>query len=192
MPGLVLIIVAAVIVLPVVIAIIIVAAKSSEKTENKPVVPPAPPTAEQLTTAQHAGLSKEFATAAWVSHRYVMNTQTRLLTIGTDADITLPADEAIRDGLKATKSSIHNPADQLAFDRMYALLWAVHTSPSWKLGEVQSPGYQQHSAIGSYCFSAVRYSFGEDPGGMKSGGDKCFARLQRLKAEEGKSDWDAL
>jgi len=172
--------------------VFVVAIITAQLTVKQPAVVTPPPTAEDLSKAQQAGLSKEFAAQAWLSHRYVANTQTRLLTIGTDADITLPADEVIRDGLKATKSSIHNPAEQLAFDRMYALLWAVHTSPSWKLGEPQNPVYQQHAAIGSYCFSAVLYSFGRDPEGMKLGGNKCLTGQRKLQAEEGKSDWNDL
>jgi hypothetical protein len=178
--------------LPVVITIItaiVLSFKSPAKNELMPAAPPA--TAEELAKAQRAGLSKEFATAAWLTHRYVVNALTHLVMSRTDEDIKqLPSDEAIRDGLKATKSSIHNVADQRAFDRMYALLWIVHTSPNWKPGEAWNPVYEQHSNVGLKCGFAVSESFG-DTGGSKDTKD-CLAEQRKLRAAEGRSDWDDL
>jgi hypothetical protein len=179
--------------LPVVITLItaiVLSFKSPAKNENRPAAPP--PTAEELTNAQRAGLSKEFATAAWLTHRYVGNAFTHLVMSRIDEDIKqLPSDEAIRDGLKATKSSIRNAADRLAFDRMYALLWIVHTSPNWKPGEAWNPVYERHSLLGSDCLLAVLYSFGQDVGDPKDF-KNCVAEQRKLRAAEGKGDWDDL
>src|ERR1700682_4864613 len=126
------------------------------------------PTQEQLAKARRAGLSKEFAIDAWQTHIYTVNTYTRLAGLGTDGGLVLPSDEAIRDGLKATKQSVHTAADQLAFERMYALLWIDHTAPHFKMkGENNAyegrhdAGYGRYVLAGEDCFSAVMSSFGD-------------------------------
>ncbi|MFL6311572.1 MAG: hypothetical protein ACJ71W_05660 [Terriglobales bacterium] len=150
------------------------------------------PTQEELVKAQRAGLSKEFAVDAWVAHIHTVSTHTRL--VGIETDSALPSDEAIRDELKATKKSVQTPADQLAFERMYALLWIDHTAPHFKMkGENaayegnRDAGYGRYTSAGEDCFSAVMSSFGnpsfsEYPADVQKGIRNCLPGQRKLKA----------
>jgi hypothetical protein len=132
------------------------AQKAPEHSQSRPV---GQPTAEQLAKAQQAGLSKDFATGTWLTHRYVTNTYGRVLAGLTDADITLPPDEAIRDSLKASRNSIRNAADQLAYDRMYALLWIDHTASGMTPDKDEQSLYMHYIRSGNGCFIGVMASF---------------------------------
>jgi zinc ribbon protein len=152
------------------------------------------PTQEELAKARRAGLSKEFAIDAWQTHIYTVNTYTRLAGLGTDGGLVIPSDEAIRDGLKATKKSVHTAADQMAFDRMYALLWIDHTAPHFKMKGENSAyegqhdaGYGKYVLAGEDCFSAVMSSFGDPsfsdyPPDVQKGIRNCLKEQRNLKA----------
>jgi hypothetical protein len=160
--------------------------KASEQSQSQP-------TTEQLASAQKAGLSKDFASNAWLTHRYVVNTYTRVLGGFKDADITLPSDEAIRDSIKGARGSIRNKADQLAYDRMYALLWIDHTASGMTPSTDEQSLYMHYIRSGNGCFIGVMSSFeaGHEyaPGLMKDM-HECMSIQAAFKAEFDKTHQD--
>lgn len=183
--------------LPIVASIIIAIVYSGKSTDTKLVGPS--PTVQELTGAQQAGLSKEFATESWLLHRYLMNMETRSVGVGTDEGLEMPSDEALRVALASVKKNIHSKADDVAFQRMSALLWAEHLGTQVRAGKdylpaLKDPRYKRVAGVAEDCFAAVNQSFKGDTGfAVAQAIKQCLAEKKLLKDDmdkQGVSNWD--
>jgi hypothetical protein len=170
--------------------------RSNKQPEDKPVPAALIPTPAELRKAQAAGLSKEFANEAWISHRYALNTFSRLTGLGTDEGITLPPDEEIRNSILKLKDAIHTDADKVAFQRMSALTWATHAATQLKTKGTEDPTYKLVYRVADDCFSATDTSFEGGTGGASANGIRtCIGEKSQVKAEldsKGVANWNDL
>jgi len=154
--------------------------KASEPGQNNE--PWAQPTAEKLAKAQGSGLSKEFATRVWRAHVLIGNDYTRMTDLGVQEGLVLPSDEAIRDELKASKSSIRNAADQRAYDQLHALLWLIHVGSNFKTNDPRDYRYTMYRPFfeaGGDCASAMFRNFYGNK--ETEGAVKCLSGQIKLK-----------
>lgn len=168
--------------------------RSPRPEETKTASAPLIPTPVELKKARDAGLSKEFANEAWISHRYAMNTYSRLTGLGTDEGITLPSDEAIRDSILKLKDVAHTDADKVAFQRLSALMWATHMATQLKGKGTEDPTYKLAYRVADDCFSATNTSFeGGTGGAVANAVRRCTSEKSQAKAEldsKGIANWN--
>ncbi len=170
--------------------------RSSKQSEAKPVSAPLLPTPRELQDAQKAGLSKEFATQAWILHRYSMNKFMPLAGLDTDEGLIMPTDDDLRDSLAKLKDVRQSEADKLAWQRMAALSWATHTASQLRSRGNDDPTYKQVYHLADDCFSAVNNSFTGGSGGQAANAiHRCLNEKPQVKAAVDKQNipnWDDL
>ncbi|SRR6266571_2098097 len=170
--------------------------RSSNQPEAKPVSAPLLPTPRELHDAQRAGLSKEFATQAWIIHRYSMNKFTPLAGLDTDEGLIMPTDDDLRNSLAELKDVRHTDADKVAWQRMAALSWATHTASQLRSRGNDDPTYKQVYHLADDCFVAVNNSFTGGSGGQAANAiHRCLNEKPQVKAavdKQGIPNWNDL